>query len=82
MKRIFLLFGLLSLSLVAARGHHHHHKKASFQDRDMDGVIDRYDRCPHTPFFALVNKNGCAIKKLHLSKEKEKKLKQLLSTNR
>ena len=78
MKRTLILLSVLSLSLLAARGHHHH-KKASFQDQDMDGVIDRYDRCPHTPFFALVNKNGCTIKKIHLSKEKEKKLKQLLS---
>ena len=81
MKRVLILLSLLSLSFLAARGHHQH-KKVSLQDRDMDGVVDRYDRCPHTPFFALVNKNGCTIKKIHLSKEKEKELKQLLSRRR
>ena len=67
--------------VLAARGHHHH-KKSSYKDTDLDGVVDRYDRCPHTPFFALVNKKGCTIKKIRLSKEKEKEIRKLLSTTR
>ena len=48
-------------------------------DRDMDGVADRYDQCPNTPFFALVNKKGCTVRKIKVSKEKENEMKKLLS---
>ncbi len=34
-----------------------------FQDKDLDGIEDRYDRCPNTPFDAKVDKYGCAVKK-------------------
>jgi len=50
-----------------------------YADRDMDGVIDRDDRCPDTPFFALVNKNGCMIQKIKISKEQEESVKEFLS---
>jgi hypothetical protein len=77
MKRFFLLILAASVSLVAAGSH----KKirSAYKDKDMDGVIDKYDRCPHTPFFAIVNKNGCMIKKLKVSREKERSIRKLLS---
>jgi hypothetical protein len=48
----------------------------------MDGIIDKYDRCPHTPFFAIVNKKGCMIKKIKISKEQEREIRKLLSRRR
>ncbi|NPA11144.1 MAG: hypothetical protein GXO62_02765 [Epsilonproteobacteria bacterium] len=36
----------------------------AFKDSDMDGVPDDIDKCPNTPFLALVNRYGCEIKKL------------------
>jgi hypothetical protein len=80
MKKLTLLLLAASLSLLAAGSHQK--LKADYQDRDMDGVIDRYDRCPHTPFFALVNKKGCMIKKIKISKEKEREVRKLLSQRR
>ncbi|WP_457606022.1 hypothetical protein [Nitratifractor sp.] len=71
MKRTLLLLAVCSVALLAAKGHRHH-RALNYQDRDMDGVIDRYDRCPNTPFFALVNKRGCMIKRLS-AKESSKK---------
>jgi len=32
------------------------------KDSDLDGVPDELDKCPNTPFLALVDKNGCEIK--------------------
>ena len=80
MKRIYLvtLTGLALCSVLQAATS----DRASAQtDRDLDGVIDRYDRCPHTPFFALVNKNGCMIKRLKVSPEREREVKKLLTKN-
>jgi hypothetical protein len=37
-------------------------------DSDFDGVPDKLDKCPNTPFLALVDKNGCMIKKLSITK--------------
>jgi len=34
---------------------------SAFQDGDLDGVADQFDRCPNTPFDELVNKQGCAV---------------------
>jgi len=31
----------------------------AYQDYDIDGVEDKYDRCPNTPFDKLVDENGC-----------------------
>ncbi len=31
-------------------------------DSDKDGVFDKYDKCPNTPFNKLVDKDGCPIK--------------------
>ena len=39
---------------------------ADFLDDDMDGVENSYDKCPNTPFFELVDKYGCTVKKLKL----------------
>ena len=36
------------------------------KDSDLDGVPDELDKCPNTPFLTLVDKNGCAIKKIHI----------------
>ena len=38
--------------------------KDEFRDADEDGVGDIYDKCPDTPFGALVDINGCEIFKL------------------
>ena len=81
MKRNLLLaLAIATVSFASAKDHHR--IKRSYQDRDMDGVIDKYDRCPHTPFFAIVNKKGCTVKRLHISKEQEKTLRKLLRAKR
>jgi len=49
---IFVLLFLLSTALYA------------YSDSDMDGVDDKVDKCPNTPFMELVDINGCTIKKL------------------
>jgi len=38
------------------------------KDSDFDGVPDKFDKCPDTPFLALVDKDGCPIKKIHFKK--------------
>ena len=37
---------------------------SAYSDYDMDGVEDRYDKCPSTPFSELVNSDGCTVKYL------------------
>ncbi len=44
--------------------------KADFIDDDMDGVSNKLDQCPNTPFMALVDKNGCVTKKIDFEKDK------------
>jgi len=34
-----------------------------FQDSDLDGVPDEVDKCPNTPFFAIVDRWGCPVEK-------------------
>ncbi len=41
----------------------------AYIDSDFDGVGDRYDKCPNTPFSDLVDKNGCTIQKVSIIKE-------------
>ncbi len=82
MKRIALLASLFAIGLLNAGNHHHHRNNIGYQDRDMDGVVDRYDRCPHTPFFALVNRHGCTIKRLNVSGKFRKVARQSLQKNR
>lgn len=36
----------------------------AYTDSDMDGVDDKYDKCPNTPLTDLVNTDGCTISKL------------------
>ncbi len=61
---LLALVTLLSgMGSYAASTHH------SPVDRDLDGVFDNRDRCPHTPFWALVNRNGCMIHRIHLPKK-------------
>ncbi len=33
----------------------------AFQDQDLDGIEDKYDICPNTPFDAKVDRFGCAV---------------------
>ena len=42
---------------------------ATFLDDDFDGVENSFDKCPNTPFSALVDKDGCQIKKLEFSNQ-------------
>ena len=44
--------------------------QADFIDDDMDGVENSLDKCPNTPFMALVDKNGCITKKLEFTPNK------------
>ena len=37
----------------------------AYVDSDMDGVLDKNDKCPNTPLSELVDKNGCSTKKLY-----------------
>ncbi len=55
MKKILIF--LFSFSLLFA---------ADFIDIDLDGVPDNIDKCPNTPFSALVDKDGCPIKYLSI----------------
>ncbi len=52
MKKIFFLI-LAATTLAFA-----------YSDSDLDGVEDRYDKCPNTVLTDLVDKNGCTIKSL------------------
>lgn len=36
---------------------------AAFTDSDLDGVDDKYDKCPNTPFNQLVGPDGCPLGK-------------------
>jgi len=55
MKKILLLSSIFFA--VAAAG-------SNFADRDTDGVPDKRDKCQFTPFFDLVDSNGCTVKRL------------------
>jgi hypothetical protein len=61
MKKIALLLiiGLLHLQ--------------AYSDADLDGVDDKVDKCPNTPFMALVDINGCTKKLLVKKKRKQTK---------
>ena len=82
MKSILLLSLLSVFATASLQAGKHKKIGKSYQDRDLDGVIDKYDRCPHTPFFAIVNKKGCMIKKIRVSKEQERAIKKLISQSR
>ncbi len=79
MIRALVLLAIAGLSLLAARGHHHRQIRANWHDKDLDGVLDRYDRCPNTPFFAIVDKRGCTIKRPRISPAQRKALERYLS---
>jgi len=49
MLKLFLLLTTLNLMLFA------------YTDTDIDGVDDATDRCPNTPFYELVDSNGCSV---------------------
>lgn len=52
MQKILFLLLTISVSLIA------------YSDYDMDGVDDKIDQCPNTPFSDLVDTGGCTIKSL------------------
>jgi hypothetical protein len=39
----------------------------TIMDSDFDGVSDRYDECPNTPFSDLVDSRGCSVEKVKIS---------------
>ena len=49
---LFTLFAILSTNLSA------------YEDFDLDGVDNKVDKCPNTPFSDLVDINGCTVKSL------------------
>jgi len=59
MKNFFIVI-LLSFYSIALFG---------YSDSDLDGVEDRLDRCPNTPFMDLVDIHGCSKKTLLQPKE-------------
>ena len=71
MKARWMIVILLAIELLQAAGQTRKKPVVRF-DKDRDGVIDRFDRCPHTPFFALVNHNGCMVKRLEVSEATRK----------
>jgi len=79
MKKILLFALLFAVGASSLQARYHKKIRKSYQDKDLDGVIDKRDRCPNTPFFAIVNKNGCMIKRLNVSKEQERKVKEILT---
>ncbi len=61
MKLVLKIFvGLVLLSSFAF----------GFVDSDFDGVSDRYDECPNTPFSDLVDDKGCSVKKVAITAKK------------
>ena len=55
MKKILIL-SICSIFIVAAQ----------FKDSDLDGIADKVDKCPNTPFNAIVDENGCPVKYLDM----------------
>jgi len=55
MKKVFFIMLILSLSFINA---------GKYTDKDMDGIFDRYDKCPNSSFWDIVNRNGCTVKRL------------------
>ncbi len=58
MKPKVFIISLITIALTFA-----------FQDSDLDGVDDSRDKCPNTPFYYLVDKYGCPIKKINFDKK-------------
>jgi hypothetical protein len=56
MKKFLIFLMLIPLLAVAA-------------DRDMDGVRDDRDQCKNTPFWAVVNSQGCTVKRIRHRKK-------------
>ena len=55
MRRVLILMIAVSVGIFAS---------SRFKDSDMDGIIDRKDKCKHTPFFDIVDRKGCTVKSL------------------
>ncbi len=55
-KKLNSLLLFISLLFTSISGY-------AFNDSDLDGVEDSFDRCPDTPFDVLVNQYGCPIEK-------------------
>ncbi len=61
MIKIFIRFSLLFLLFQGVA--------YAYIDSDFDGVSDKRDACPNTPFSDLVDAKGCSVKKVALTKE-------------
>ncbi len=61
MLKIFLKFFLLALLFQTLA--------YAYSDSDFDGVSDKRDACPNTPFSDLVDARGCSVSKVPLAKE-------------
>ncbi len=62
MTKKLLTVGIFASTLSYAQG---------ISDKDFDGVPDYRDKCPHTPFLAQVNAQGCTTTILTLPEETE-----------
>jgi len=52
----------------------------AFQDQDLDGIEDKYDICPNTPFDAKVDKYGCSLTPQKTKKMSDKHLTLIVGT--
>ncbi len=61
MKKIAIFF-ILSITILLSGCAKNQNLQANIADSDYDGVLDKYDKCPHTPFTKLVDMSGCPVK--------------------
>jgi hypothetical protein len=61
MKKFTLIFSILSILLLGGCANNQN-LQAGILDKDNDGVLDSYDKCPNTPFTQLVDASGCPLK--------------------
>ncbi len=65
MKKMMMKTNLTLLAIMIAS----QTLASPIQDSDLDGVPDRLDQCPHTPFLNEVNSQGCTTKILTLPQD-------------
>jgi len=82
MKKYLMLLIMGCLATGVLHASNQKQVDPQYEDRDFDGVIDRDDRCPNTPFFAIVNKKGCMVERIKITKEQEESVKEILSQRR
>ena len=61
MKKFALLFSILSIFIFSGCANNPN-LQTRIMDKDNDGVLDSYDKCPNTPFTELVDADGCPLK--------------------